>query len=145
MATIPTYSAAGRRLGNRRLAIIEQLLADGLVTVERNRKGTITCAQYRFRVRKPEEVRIPTGHSFQETLPSGHRAWKFASEALSEELSAEKDQKDAERFVQAVFRAVPLSILAGRPAKPVVVPIRSVQKTSAPHRPIEFDSQMRAA
>jgi len=139
--TIPTYAADGRRLQNRRLAAIEQLLRDGLVIVHRTRKGAITCAQFLPAEGAAAVARsIPTGNSFLESLPSGRRAWKFASEPLEDET----DQAEAEKFIRTVFYAVPLSIAGG--CLPLLRPAsrkRETKRSRRVSRPVEFDSQLR--
>ena len=114
-------------------------------------------------------------YSYLQNLPSGHRAWRFSELLCSEskeQLSAEGlEKEDIERFLMATFRAVPLSCMSAvaspgpeikakaKTAKsPKVVSIGEFERKrktirllarasyrGPKLRPIEFDSQRRAA
>lgn len=154
--TVPTYASDGRRLRRYTLEAIERLEKLDLVAVQRNRNGRIVCAHFR-----PADGANPirstahmgTQYSFDETLPSGHSAWKHRALLRDERALASlfgeqpDDPADAELFVQAIFRAVPLSCMAGK-TSPKVISInagrkRKTKPTAA--RPIEFDSERRIA
>ncbi len=149
--TVPTYASDGRRLRRYTLEAIERLERLNLVAVQRNRHGRIVIAHFR-----PTDGANPirttahmgTKYSFNEHLPSGHMAWKYRRLIRDERALAAMfgespdDVEDAELFVRAVFRAVPLSCMA-KPAK--VVSIDTSRKQKATARPIEFDSERRVA
>jgi hypothetical protein len=99
--------------------MIERLLAQSKVFVRRNRHGRIVAAQYRAATGAATPLRASalagTRYSFLETIHASkmwvHRRLlpkqdleKMAGEALENEA-------DRERYLQAIFRAVPLSCL----------------------------------
>jgi hypothetical protein len=151
---IPVYSD-GRRLFNRTLADIERLETKGRALIER-RKGRIVCAHLR-----PTEGASPvrtTAHmgqsySYAQPLPSGHRAWKhsnvlISNRTVSEIVGKEVDSEQADLFIRAIFRAVPLSCMGmAKPTPPTanVVAIDSYRKKTRKARPIEFDSERQRA
>jgi len=158
-SAIPTYASDGRRLRRYTLEAIERLEQLDLVAVQRNRKGRIVCAHFR-----PQDGANPisnaahtgTRYSFEESLPSGcaawtHRALERDPRALATLFGESADDSDqAELFVRAIFRAVPLSCMKRTESKTSakVVSIdagRRRPKMGAVNRPIEFDSERRIA
>jgi hypothetical protein len=122
---IPTYAADGRRLRDYALSSIERLLTLHLIIVARNRKGKIVCAHFRP-VGGANPLRraahLGTRYSFELPLPSGHFAWTHRRLLQSQEIEALfgelDDRDDADQFVRAVFRAVPLSVMRPKPPSP---------------------------
>lgn len=182
--TVPTFAADGRRLRNYTPEAIEHLLSLSLVAVERGRKDRIKCAFFRptsgaSPVRP--KAHMGTKYSSNELLPSGHHSWKhrrlLQSQHLEEILGVPvANEKELDRFLQSVFRAVPLSCLVSNfDGKPEMTPAAEQQPKAAvmskadrkvvaidsfaarrysfgtakkpeqPNRPLEFDSQLRAA
>lgn len=161
---IATFSPSGGPLRRYSLSAIERLLSMDRVVVKRNHHGRIVEAIFR-QADGASPVRatahLGTAYSFEEPLPSGHYAWRHRAlvrdesslEALFGELP--DDRQDAELYVKAIFRAVPLSCMA-RP-KPLTPPTKTPgkvlpfaagkrkPKAAAASRPLEFDSQWRKA
>ena len=140
--TIPTYSSDGERLPNHAASKIEQLLVSGRVAVERTRKGTIVCATFRPRDGAnpiSNTAHMGQSYSVHELLANGHRAWKHVDLLTAQESNV---------CVRAAFLAVPLSVISKpAPAKkstPVVC-IDSYRRKKELARPVEFDSELRAA
>ena len=138
--TIPTYSADGQRRRGYSPEAIERLLSLHLVVVQRNRKGAIAVAM--FRPTSGANPIQPTAHmgtkySFLERLDDGNHAWALHGLPAS-------DHRDADLFVRAIFRAVPLSCMTRTKAPAKVVNIAEFRRRKAA-RPIEFDSERRAA
>ncbi len=120
---IPTYATDGTRLHGYRmrdyaLSAIERLLKLSKVVVRRNRQGRIVSAQFR-----PECGANPlcatalagTRYSYLEQIYE-HRVWshrRLLPRQDLEKLAGEPLESEAEReqFVQAIFRAVPLSCM----------------------------------
>lgn len=145
---IPTLSSDGQRRRRYSLEAIERLLSMDLVTVQRNRKGRIAFAAFRSSLGASPirpTAHIGTKYSFYERLPDGHHAWALHGLPTNE-------HEDADLFVRAVFRAVPLSCMkqtpSEAPAKPTppakVINIAEFKRQRIA-RPIEFDSERRAA
>jgi hypothetical protein len=124
---IPTYAADGRRLRNYSPDEINHLLSLSLVVVRRNQRGQIRVAQFRGQgganpLRRT--AHLGTRYAFLGEA----RVWKHRRLLQSQDveyLFGEPDNlAEAELFVQAVFRAVPLSCLKReKPAKAKVIPI----------------------
>ncbi len=125
---IRTYAASGRRLSDSSPERVERLLALGFVVVRRNRRGAITLMQFKRDAQSGpihKHAHMGQHYSFEEPLPSGYYAWKHRELVRDERdlqaLFGEKpdDREEADRFVRAIFRAVPLSCLAtDRPKTP---------------------------
>lgn len=152
--TVPTYATDGRRLRRYTLEAIERLETLDLVAVQRNRKGRIVAAHFRgLDGANPIQNNAHMGqsYSFEQHLASGRTAWKhrklIQDGRMLETLFGETpdDRAEAELFIRAIFRAVPLSCMKGnelkKPAK--VVSIEAGRKPAP--RPLEFDSKLRVA
>jgi len=156
---IPTYSSEGRRLRRYTLEAIERLEQLNLVAVQRNRRGRIVCAHFRGIDGANPIQNAPhsgTFYSSEETLPSGRSAWKHrglvrdrgALESLLGE--APEDLQEAEVLCAAIFQRVLVSCIAkprnARATRDKVVSIDAGGKRKrAGSRPLEFDSELRAA
>ena len=145
---IPTYSADGSRRRRYSLEAIERLLSLHLVVVQRNRKGAIAVAMFRpLSGANPIRPTAHTGtkYSFHERLDDGHHAWTLHG-------LPQNEHEDADLFVRAIFRAVPLSCMKrdaectgnAREMHGKVVDIAAFKRQRTA-RPIEFDSERRAA
>jgi hypothetical protein len=122
MDSIPTYRANGKRLSDSSLERVERLLALKLVVARRDRHGRIRNIQFKWENGHLEPLR-KTAHMGQHySFPlwiEGHRTGTWDHKPLVrderslEALFGEKpdNREEAERFVQAIFRAVPLSCL----------------------------------
>ena len=85
--------------------------------VKRNRRGQVVCAQFRYG-REPSPIRKSAHrgqrYSVIRTLGDA-RLWQHRrlvqAQDLERALGLAIDEEDADLFVRAVFRAVPLSIL----------------------------------
>ena len=160
---IPTYAADGARLRNLSLPAVEHLLSINDVIVRRDKAGNIKRAQF-IEVLTPGPQKengslVGQTYSYLQNLPSGHRAWRFSELLCSEskeQLSAEGlEKEDIERFLMATFRAVPLSCMSAAPKVVSIGEFERERKTirllarasyrGPKLRPIEFDSQRRAA
>lgn len=117
---IRTYAANGRRLSDSSPERVERLLAIGKVVAGRDRHGRIRVIQFKNDCGAyPLQATAHTGthYSYEQPLPSGHYAWKHRElvrdERDLEALFGEKphDREEADRFVRAIFRAVPLSCM----------------------------------
>lgn len=165
---VPTFSSDGKRLRNYSRVVLEKMAASGRVAVERNRADLIVCATMR-----PSDGANPIlksahmgqSYSFEQILPSsGHRVWSHKELVDTRDLKA-SEANAAQAFVRKLFLAVPLSVaVVEKPLAPVVCidDYRQKQKRLAPvlciaefrdraprsgkaNRPIEFDSEKRAA
>ena len=159
LTTIPTYAADGRRLRNYPLLQIENLLTSGAVRVDRNRRGEIKAANFLPVSGSAANISAFMGqtYSFHEHLPSGHRAWKHSSlfrGSVRELLDADASERERDEFVRNIFRAVPLSVMAAsadvatpapKPAKVISIDSYRKKRPAVSARPIEFDSERRAA
>ena len=155
--TIPIYSADGTRLRNRTAASIEQLLADGKIVVERNRRGRIVCATFHpaqsaaLVIRKKPHA--GQTYSYSQTLPSGRKAWRFSALIAAEDLEDLSWQgvspAEADCYVRSLFLTVSTSITVEQ--APVNPPAKSRPRaevvciTTKRKRPVEFDSEYRRA
>ena len=156
--TIPIYSADGTRLRNRALASIDQLLADGKVVVERNRRGRIVCATFRPARQAAGALRqkphAAPAYSYPQALPSGRKAWRFSALITADDLQDLSEQgvsaAEADRYVRGLFLTVSASVMAAPPA-PVSVAAKPRRRaeviciSSVRRRPVEFDSGFRKA
>jgi len=108
---IPTFAADGRRLRNRSLQSVENLLALSMVVVRRGRRGQILAAQFR-----PLSGANPLRHS----ALSGTR-YSFHGQGAMRMVWSHRDHMGA---AESDFQAVPLScskvvsIETGRRPKP---------------------------
>lgn len=159
---IPTLSADGQRWRGYSLEAIERLRGKDLVTVERGRRGQIKVAYFR-KIDGANPIQatahMGTRYSFEEPLRSGHFAWTHRELVRDDNSLAAifgvppDDRADAERYVRAIFRAVPLSCMKqDEPTPPEPTPPAKVipfagkrKRTAATARPLEFDSQWRKA
>ena len=154
---IPTYAANGQRIRDYTETAIARLLSLDLVVVERGRRNKIRCAHLRPQGgANPLRRTAHTGtyYSFEEPLPSGHFVWKHrpllqrqdVAQLLGEPIESEAE---LDRFLQSIFRAVPLSVMK-KPSVSVMkkpsVKVVSISRRKRPaRRPVEFDSQDRLA
>lgn len=171
MQSVPTFTSDGRRLRNYSRVTLEAMASAGRVAVERNRQGQIVCATMRHQDGAnpiSKNAHMGQAYSYAQVLPSGHRAWTHTKLVDTRDLTVQ-ESIDAEQFVRRVFLGVPLSVTttSAKPAAAQVVSIETyrerrkrlapvlciadyrhrvqVGKTPASARPIEFDSQRRAA
>lgn len=130
---IPTFSADGSRVRAQFLSKVEAFLAAGAMVVRRNRKGKITCAQYRVQIDGANPLRrsahVGTRYSWLEHVgeDSPYRAWRHRNLLQSQYVEVLMGQpvdnpEDIDLFVRAVFRAVPLSCMK-RPARTPLAPV----------------------
>jgi hypothetical protein len=135
---IPAYTANGLRLRNYSLRAIEACLAmtPPAVVVKRNKRtGLITSAQFMPLPRNSSAVdgkepikkhaHMGQRYSFHQPVDTnGHRAWRFSKflTPLDMQLDPGVTSEDIERWLQKIFRAVPLSCL----------PIESTGRTGPP-------------
>lgn len=171
---IRTYAASGTRLRDRSLESIETLETLGKVAVKRNKRGTITGAQ--FKSDNGANPLSKTAHmgqvySYVQELPSGHKCWKHR--ALCQNMAIEalfgepvEDRAELDKYVRAVYLNVALSVIVEPQPKQPPAPapssaaanVRNIadyadrrpsaprrKPTDTPARPIEFDSRLRAA
>jgi hypothetical protein len=117
---IRTYAANGRRLSDSSPERAERLIELGKVVARRDRRGRIRLIQFKHDCGAyplQATAHMGTRYSYEEPLPSGHYAWKHRElvrdERSLEALFGEKpdDREEADRFVRAIFRAVPLSCM----------------------------------
>jgi hypothetical protein len=127
-ADIPAYASNGRRLRSYSLATIEACLAmtPPSVVVKRNKRtGRITSAQFMplprdsSAVEGKEQIRkhahMGQRYCFRQKVDDeGHQAWRFAPflTPLAMRLDPGVTADDIERWLQSIFRAVPLSCLS---------------------------------
>ena len=131
---VPTYAANGRRLFDHTVAAIERLLVLSRVVVKKSRKGKILAATYRpLSGASPiaKTAHRGTRYSYWAHINEVH-VWTHRRMIQAQDLEylmgeMPDDPEEAERFVQAVFRAVPLSCMPKRP-KAKVVSIESGRK-----------------
>lgn len=127
-----------------------------LVSVVRNRHGRISFAAFRSATgANPirNTAHVGSKYSFREKIDDGLFAWSLRGLPSSR-------HEDADLFVRAIFRAVPLSCMKKRTkmseslptgkeftgGKVVDIAAYKRQRAAAPPaRPIEFDSERRAA
>lgn len=151
--TIPTYAADGRRLRSYTPSAVARLISLDQIVVECNRKGKIVCATFRPAsganpIRKT--AHLGQHYSFREALPSGHHCWKHSNVLTRREAGElaghDLEKVEGDRFIRTVFWAVPLSILQ-RQEKATAAKMVSIDRGRKPRvsRPVEFDSEMRAA
>ena len=166
MKTIATYAADGSRLRDYPLSSIEYLLAKDAITVRRNVRGEIRKAFFRPTLNTSallKTAHLGQSYSYEQLLPSGHHAWKHREFITPEQVLELENEgieaTDVERFIQQTFCAVKLSVLARStklPANVVAIDafpekraaVRKLGRkklTGRIVRPIEFDSQRRAA
>ena len=132
------FSADGRPLRSYSRERLEFLAAHDRVVLIRNRKGRITSAHFREAGSSPIQAHAHMGqrYSFEQRVGDA-RLWqhkRLLHGARGAELA------DAERYLQAVFRAVPLSCMGK------VVRIDShpdYHRNQRRRRPIEFVSEGR--
>jgi hypothetical protein len=78
---VPTYSVEGKRLRrDRTLASVQALLAVGLVTVVRDRKGNVKRAIMHYGTGKPAVLKtayLGTKYSYREHLRDGHSCYNL--------------------------------------------------------------------
>ena len=126
MQSIPTYGPDGRRTRSFSLEAIERLLARSLVTVRRNRKGVITRAHFR----SPDggHALLATCHMGQKYCVEGSSGplhwWEFRDFLCREDRDwfRANESADIERYLQTIFRAVPLSCLTAAKPDPAPAP-----------------------
>lgn len=107
---IPTFTAEGTRWRDSSQEAIERWLASGRVIVKRSRNGRIVCAQFRYVPNGASPVRKtpPRGQRYSRIRNLGEaRLWQHKRLVQRRDL----EEREADLFVRAVFRAVPLSIL----------------------------------
>lgn len=120
---IPTFAATGKRIRDYSPSAIARLLALDLIVVERYRRGAIKRAHFR-----PQgganpvkaHAHMGTHYSYEQPLPSGRYAWTHKPLLQEQEIEAlfgeiDSSTEPADRFVRAVFRAVPLSVMRPQP------------------------------
>lgn len=150
---IPTYRASGRRVSDSTPERVKRLLEAGLVAASYTRHGRLRSIQFKHDAgTNPVHKSAHQGqhYAYPQALPSGHHTWKHREllgrgdiEALFGELTPEELEK-RDLFIRSVFRAVPLSVMPSRGPSPRPAPVRERSVgTAQPHRPVEFDSQMR--
>ncbi|WP_180542191.1 hypothetical protein [Nevskia soli] len=129
-ADVPTYAANGSPLRRYSVAQIERCLAltPPRVVVKRNKRtGKITSAQF---LPLPRDSRAIDGqdeirktahmgqrYSYRSPVDDqGHRVWRFSKFLVPHEMRLDPgiEPEDIERWLQTVFRAVPLSCLKGK-------------------------------
>jgi hypothetical protein len=124
---IPTYAANGLRLSDSSIERAKRLLRMGYAAARYDRRGNLRVIQCISDVGR-DKLRA-TAHMGQhyaslQTLPSGARAWKhnklIQDERLLETLFGEKPDnlKQADLFVRAIFRAVPISCMGRTKSEP---------------------------
>jgi hypothetical protein len=119
--SVPAYAPNGRRLREYSLEAVDRLLAltPPRVTAKRHRRtGRVTSIQFlpqktaalEGNETLPKSVHLGQHYSYEQTVDdAGHRVWAFTR------LLAPRDTDvDVEEYLQAVFRAVPLSCLRRR-------------------------------
>lgn len=124
---IPTYAADGRRLRAYSLEAIEHLLSLSKVVVRRNAHGRIKVAQFRgLAGANPLRSTAHAGTKYSFLVQNiSTRSWQHKDLISSRDveilfnLSSSKDEElpSRDRFVRAVFLAVPASCLV-RPDQP---------------------------
>lgn len=132
MPTIPTYAHNRQRCRRYSLASIERLLREGKVIVDRNSRGEITAAMFRPRPEREVKPRcrntVSTGtyYSHLVTLDErGHQLWQHKDLLTLSEMDVIMGERvdeieDRDRFLAAIFRAVPLSCLTTPKPRAVV-------------------------
>jgi hypothetical protein len=158
---IPTYASDGRRIRAYSLDAIEHLLSLSLIVVKRNRHGKILAAHFRPQDgSNPLRATASMGQRYSFHAPVGNdgmRAWTHKQLIQRQDLEALlglplDNDKELDLYIRGIFRSVALSVMqrgpepdppAPAPAKAKVVSIDSGRRK--PARPIEFDSQRRAA
>lgn len=140
MKRIPTYSCDGRRLRDYSLAAIERLLSLSLVIVRRSAAGVIRCALFRGTMGSHPCRRTALGgqrYSFLRRIGEHSRIWDHKElpgypeiGALIENAKAARDAASLERFVRAIFLAVPLSVLSDSGARTPVVSIETGRRVA---------------
>ena len=161
---IATYAYDGRRLRNHSLASAERMVMLGsAVAVKKN--GKLEYIQ--LRSKDGATPVVPTAHMGQRYSYLGKvakestlRAWTHKDLLQRDQIEHEADQQDAEAFIAGVFRQVALSCIveaptsypkfaaatAPKPSNVVnIADFRHRAKKPAASRPIEFDSERRAA
>lgn len=150
---IPAYAPDNStRRRSYSLEAIERFLALDLVVAIRGRKDKILRVYFR----EPDggnplraSGRMGTKYSFDQTLPSGRSAWKHRELVCDErDLAAlfgepPDDPVEADLYVRAIFQAVPISCMT-QPQSPTPAKVISID-AGRKARPIEFDSERRAA
>jgi hypothetical protein len=148
---IQCFAADGRRIRSYSPEAIERLREGGRVVVIRNRSGRVTSAHFcEIAGANPVSKTAHMGqhYSYQQSIGEA-RLWQhrpLISRVDRNELLDSMDHNQAENFIRGVFRAVPLSCLsAGKPKAKVVsiAEYRSGRRKAV--RPLEFDSELRAA
>lgn len=161
---IPAYAPDNQtRRRSYSLEAIERFLALDLVVAIRGRKGKILRVYFREADGgNPLRTSAHMGqaYSYEHHLPSGRSVWKHRKLVRDErDLAAlfgepPDDPVEADLFVRAIFRAVPLSCIqheqAPEPPKKTpggakVIPIDSARRKKPAKRPAEFDSEWRKA
>ena len=153
---IPTYAADGRRLRDYSLAAIERLESLSLVVVRRL-NGRIRCALFRGLMgANPLRATAHAGTRYSFLRRSGEvRLWEHAPlvqrqeiEALFEGARSVEDARLLDRFVRAIFLAVPLSCLVSPRRAANVVSIDEGRHEQKPRRRaavVSIDEGRRAA
>jgi hypothetical protein len=162
---IRIYASNGTRLRDRSLASITTLAEQGRIAVSRNRRGTITCAQFISEPGGINKIRATAhmgqAYSFPQSLPSGHKTWKHRSLLQSQEIETifgepVEDQKVLDLYLRSIFRRVALDCIADPKPAPTPTPAnvfniadyanrRKRTVGAGVSRPIEFDSERRRA
>jgi hypothetical protein len=115
---VPTYAADGRRLRDYVPSAVEHLFKLSLVVVRRNKSGRVVLAQFRG-VGGANPLRATalagTRYSFIERLHES-RCWShrrlLPREAVENLLGKPvEDAVTLDRYLRAIFRAVPLSVM----------------------------------
>ena len=116
---IPTYAVDGTRLRDYAASAVDHLFKLSMVVVRRNKKGVPVSAQFRETVTGANPLRSSslagTRYSFLEQIHEV-RVWshrRLIPRSDLEEIAGQpfKTEQECERFVQAIFRAVPLSCI----------------------------------
>jgi len=162
---IRCYAANGNRLRDRSSESITALLAQGKISVRRNQRGTITVAQFLSEPNGINPIRqtahMGQSYSWAQPLGTGHKAWKHRELLQSQEVEALfgetiEDRKTLALYLRSIFRRVALDCLTSPEPAPPKQPANVVNIADFAHRrkagpgpgvqrPIEFDSERRAA
>lgn len=155
---IPTYAYDGRRLRNYSAEAIERLLSLGLVAVERKRNRIVSAHFRSVAGANPLKQTAHLGQTYSVLTRVGDaRLWQHTPLLQRLAKDEQDDAASADAFVRDVFRSVLTSVTTEAPTEAPaptekrsnVVSIAASHKfgrpARQPSRPIEFDSERRAA